>query len=115
MEVMKALFLVPFYLFLLAPLTLNSETSASAFSLIEKNQTPSVSWVQAASFHTDAAVEFEQTTEESDNDFPHLAALLALLEPVQPTYVNLFYISSTSLWNPLLQFCSLFTISPPQS
>ncbi len=113
MEVMKALFFIPFYLLLLAPLTLNSETG-STFSTLEKTKTPAVSWVESASFHKDA-VEFEQTTEESGDSFPHLAMLLALLEPVQPTYVNLFYISSTSLWNPVLQFCSLFTISPPQA
>lgn len=113
MEVMKALFLIPFYLLLLTPLTLNSETGTQ-FSFIEKTKSPVVSWTQAAPLHSDA-VELEQTTEESNGDFPYLATLLADLEPAQATYVNLFYISSTSLWNPVLQFCSLFTISPPQS
>lgn len=110
---MKAWLSIHFLLFLLAPLTLNAEPTSSIFA-IEKSSAKS--WTQTSASNTDFAFEIEEKIEESNGDSSALPYTLLSYSNLDSTsYVNVFFLAPTSLWNAVLQFCSLFTISPPLS
>jgi hypothetical protein len=113
MKVMKAWLSIHFLLFLLAPLTLNAEPTSSTFA-IEKSSAKS--WTQTSASSTNYAFEIEERIEESSGDSSSLPyTLLAKSDLYSSSYVNVFFLSPTLLRNVVLQFCSLFTISPPLS
>ncbi len=113
MNVMKAWLSIHFLLFLLAPLTLNAEPNFSTFA-IEKSSAKS--FTQTSASNAEVAVEVEERIEESNGDSSALPYTLLSHNIVDTTsYVNVFFLAPTSLWNAVLQFCSLFTNSPPLS
>lgn len=113
MKVMKAWLSLNFLLLFLAPLTLNAEPSLLLFST---EHSATKSWTKTDPTHSYAVVEAEEKIEETSDEETPPSALFQTSISLAPTASNcILSVTSTRPWNPVLQFCSRFTNSPPLS